>query len=549
MATLKPILGVDLRVNSVKVVEIEPGKEGLILKNWGLTEIPYNLIDKHPQKEDAQAETLRKLINTRKIKTRDAAVVIGGNDVFVRLFTLTEVTKTELAEVIKWKFAEEIPFPIEEALIDFYPLPRSTTGLSEKKEYIAACINARLYRELEYIIRKAGLNLTALTILPDCLHQVFDQAIVDEKAKIISLMYMGKRTTNISIYKDDNLEFNRELSIGGENITLAMSGVLVSAEGRVEISPEEAEKIKLEHGIPIDVEKYPKLSEIPVSQLQAMVRPALERVQDEIMRTFEYYKGQTGEAAIERILITGGSSMTINLTDFLSDGLGIPVITPDAMLSLQYDEKLEDKPALEKVVPRLAAALGAALIGPTKINLLPEERKHRFKTISHKFLKPQYLVPVFVALLLLVYGVVWLQAYSLRNQVADMKAKLKRYQPKLRALDMIEQARQDEARRKKIYESYGEKKLQLPLVFREISRLIPDSVYINVLNMTPTTIHLWGTAFEAGDTAENILSQFVISLSTSPFFEDVKLIQAIKNYDYYQEAFNFEILAQVKIGE
>ena len=89
MATVKPILGVDLRVNSVKVVEIESQKEGTILKNWGLTEIPDNLIDKHPQKEDAQVEALRKLINTRKIKTKDAAVVIGGSDVYVRLFTLT----------------------------------------------------------------------------------------------------------------------------------------------------------------------------------------------------------------------------------------------------------------------------------------------------------------------------------------------------------------------------------------------------------------------------------------------------------------------------
>jgi type IV pilus assembly protein PilM len=547
MAVIKTFLGIDLRVNSVKVVEVEKGPQGEIIKNWGLTEIPYDLVDKHPQKEDAQAEALQKLLKTRKIKTKDAVVVVGGNDVYVKLFTLAEIAKTELAEVIKWKFAEEIPFPIEEGLIDFYTLPRAATTFSEKKEYLAACINQKLYREIEYIIRKAGLNLAAVTILPDALQKVFEPEMIKERDKIITLMYMGKRTTNLSIFKDINLEFNRELSIGGENITLAMSGVLVSAEGRVEISPEEAEKIKIEHGIPLDVEKYPKFAEIPVTQLQAMVRPALERGQDEITRTFEYYKGQTGEAAIDKILITGGSSMTINLVEFLAEGLGIPVVRANVLEQRLIDDKIEDKPALEKVLPRLASAFGAALVGDTKINLLPEERKYRWRTITQKFIKPQYIVPIFVALLLLVYGYFWSQAFTLQSEIGRMEETMKRYQPKLASLDIIEKATQEEQKRKQVYESYGEKRTKFPQLFKELSQLTPRSVVLSVLNMTPTEIHFWGTAFEDSDTAENVLSLFVIKLSNSDYFDDVKLIQATKNYDYIQQGFNFEIISQVSM--
>lgn len=547
MTATKTILGIDLRVNSVKVVEIEQGKDGIILKNWGLTEIPYDLVDKHPQKEDAQGEALRKLVQTRKIKTKDAAVVVGGSEVYVRLFTLAEVSQAELAEVIKWKFAEEIPFPVEEALFDFYPLPRSTDALSEKKEYIAACINLRLYNEIEDIIRKAGLNLTAVTILPDSLQKVFENEVAKEEDKIVSLIYMGKRTTNISILKGENLEFNRELSIGGENITLAMSGVLVSADGRVEISPEEAEKIKVEHGIPIDIEKYPKFGEIPISQLQAMVRPALERVQDEITRTFEYYKGQTGEAAIDKILISGGSSLTINLIDFLSEGLGLPVVTPNIMEGREYDEKLEGKATLEKVLPRMSAAIGAALVGATKINLLPEEKKHHFKSLVQKFIKPQYVIPVFVALLVIIYGIFWLQAYLLQNEISDIKQQLKKFQPRIATLEILEKATKEKERRRMIFQSYSEKRTKMPAIFREISRIIPNSVFISVLNMTPGEIHIWGTAFSTHDTAENNLSRFVLALSASDYFQEVQLIQAIKNFDYSRDAFNFEVVAEIKI--
>jgi len=521
MPSTGTILGIDLRVTSVKVVEIERGKERTVLKSWGLTEVPYSLVDKHPQKEDAQAQALRKLLQTRKIKTREASVVVGGGDVY-------------------------IPFPVEEALIDFYPLPKREP-LAETRDYVAACINLKTFREIEYIIRRAGLRLVSISVMSDSLEKAFQSRVMEEKNKIVSLIYMGKRTTNISIFKDGNLEFNRELNIGGENITLAMSGVLVSAEGRVEISPDEAEKIKVEHGIPVEVEKYPKLEEIPISQLQAMVRPALERVQDEIMRTFEYYKGQTGEAAIHKIYLTGGSAMTINLVDFLSEGLGTPVLVPDVMEGRIYSEKLPDKAALEKVVMRLSAAIGAALLAGEKVNLMPEEVKHHFKVLVQKYSKPQYLVPAFVVALLLFYGVFWYQAYSLNQELKSIQKKLEQYKPRIASLNVLEKAAIAEEKKRLEFMAGREKGTKMPLVFEEISRLIPRSVFINSLNLTPSELHMWGTAFEIGDTAENILSRFVLALSASEFFGDVELVQAVKNYEYLQDAFNFEIVAKMTI--
>jgi type IV pilus assembly protein PilM len=546
MPTARSILGLDLRVNSVKVVEIEHRKEGTFLNNWGLAEVPYNLVDKHPQKEDAQAEALRKLIHSRKIKTRDAAVVVGGADVFVRLYTLDGVGKAEVADVVKWKLAEELPFPVEEALIDYYPLPKSP-GAEEKNDYIAACINIKLFKELHHVVRKAGLRLVAVTVLPDTLHEVFKKQIPKEQEKITSLVYMGKRTTNISIFKGENLEFNRELNIGGENITLAMSGVLVSADGRVEITPEEAEKIKSEHGVPVDVEKYPKLADIPVTQLQAMVRPALERIQDEVMRTFEYYRGQTGEAAVEKIILTGGSSLTINLVGFLSEGLGIPVNTPSAMEGRKYAAGLSDKAELEKVLPRLSTCIGTALVADRKLNLVPEEIKHYWKVMAQKVLKPQYVVSALVGILALLYLIFWMLETSLRNELVYVEQKLKEYRPRIATLDVLVQTAEEEKKRQLILESYGEKRTKMPRLFREISRVVPSSVYIDTLNMTPAKLRIWGTVIGVGDTAENVMSQFVLALSSSDYFENVKLIQALKNYDYVQNAFNFEIVADIKI--
>jgi type IV pilus assembly protein PilM len=526
MPSSKSILGIDLRVTSVKVVEIEKGA----FKNWGMTEVPHQLIDKHPQLEDAKADALRKIIQTNQIKSREAVAVVGGADTFVKVFTLSELPRGEIAEAIKWKFAEETPFPAEESLFDFYALPKSAAP-TEKVDYAAACISRRLFLEVQYITRRAGLRLVGITVLPEALQELYREEITKTEQKIISIIYLGKRTTNISIFRNGNFDFNRELSIGGENITLAMSGILVSPEGKVEVTPEQAEKIKTEHGVPINLETYPSLGNIPLTQLQAMVRPALEKIQTEISRTFEYYKGQTGEAAINRVILTGGSSLTPNLKEFLGEALGIPVVTPEVV---------------PKLHPRLSAALGAARTDLRRLNLVPEEIKHRWKILGQKLTRPQVLLPSCIGLLALIYFSFWLQAAVLRNELANIQKKLEAHKPRLARLEAIQQASQEEEKIKLAFRSYEEKSTRLPLILEELSRFIPESAFLTRLNLSPNEIHLFGTIFKKGDAAENILSRYVLALSRSPVFDDVQLVQATKNYDYTIEAFNFEIVAKVK---
>ncbi len=527
---LKNLLGIDLRVTSVKVVEIEKKDSEFVLKNWGLTEVPYQLVDKHPQLEDAKAEALRKLIQTGKIRARDAVVVAGGPDTFVKLFALSELPRAEAAQAIRWKLAEEITYPIEEAIFDFYPIPRGE-AFTEKMDYFAACIPRKLYLETLYIVNKAGLRLTGITVLPDALQELFRPEISKAEEKIISLIYMGKRTTNISIFRRGEFEFNRELSIGGETITRAMAGILVSPEGRVEVTPEEAERIKVEYGVPTDLESFPKLGEIPLGQLQAMVRPALEKMQSEIARTFEYYKGQTGEGAINKILLTGGSSLTPHLKEFLSEGLGIEIACPEP---------------LPKLNPRLSATLGAALSSARRINLVPEDIKHRWKLLAKKFFKPQFLVSSFTGVLALVYLFFWLQAFGLQQELNRIQRKLDEYKPRIARLDAIERATKEEEKRRLTIRTFEQKRNKVPRIFEEISRLIPQSANLSSLNLSPADIHFWGVVFKKDEAPETILSRFVLRLSGSPLFQGVQLVQAVKNNDYGTEAFNFEIAGKIR---
>src|SRR3989339_188592 len=337
------MIGIDLRVTVVKVVEVEKLDNGPVIKNWGMDEVPFELLDKHPQLEEAKTAVLKQLVQSKKIKGTEAVLVLGGPETFVKLFTIPQLSQEETAQAINWKLAEEIPYPIESALVDYYPLPNSDPA-GGKNDYVAACISKKMYLEAQSIISRAGLKLVGITILPEALQALYHPDLTGEGNKIASIIYMGKRSTNISLFRNGNFEFNRELAIGGETITQAMSGQVMTDAGQVEITSAEAEKLKTENGIPIETVNYPNIKDIPATQLQAMVRPALEKIQAEISRTFEYYKGQTGEGTINKIIFTGGSTLTPNLKEFIGDGLGIPLTLPTTQPNLD---------------PRLSAAVGA----------------------------------------------------------------------------------------------------------------------------------------------------------------------------------------------
>ncbi|MBU0629597.1 MAG: type IV pilus assembly protein PilM [Candidatus Margulisbacteria bacterium] len=523
-------LGIDLRVSSVKVVEVEITEQGPTIKKWGITEIPAKLQD-HPEVENAKADALRKLLDVHGIKAKEAYVAAGGELSAVKLVSLVGVGESEVAEAIRWKFTQEIPFPIEEAIIDFYPLPKEKTPAGDRTNYVAACLSSKTYHQYQHILSKAGLNLAGINVLPLALQELYQEELAKSADKLVAVIYLGKKSTNISIFRKGIFEFNRDLPIGGDAITLAMSGIIVSAEGKAEISLDEAEKIKMAYGIPINAENFPKVRELPISQLQAMVRPALEKVLGEIARTIEYYKGQSGEATVNKIILTGGSSLTPNFKEFLEAGLGIPIEIP----KLKFDHN-----------PRLSAAIGAVLAGKNKINLLPDDVKNRWKLISSKLSRPVVIFPAFFGVLAAVYLIFWAQAVLLQQDNNYLNARLTYYQPRLTRFSQLEKDSAEEEQKRLMMTSFKEKRTQIPRVFEELSNYIPVSVTINSIKMTINSLHLWGTAYKYNDSAENILSYFVLNLSTSPVLEDVQLVQAVKNYQHNVESFNFEIVGRIK---
>jgi type IV pilus assembly protein PilM len=538
----KSILGIDLRVCSVKVVELRKGSRGYILTGWGMEDVPFDLVDKHPEKEVAQAKVIQKILAVNRIRTREAVVVVGGGDVVVRQISMPPVSYAEAKEAIKWKMKDEITYPLEEAVVDFIPVSKPVPGKAEI-DYLAAVAHKSTINYTLEIARLAGLRLAAVIPVPLALKELYGKQLV--KGGVTSLIYMGRRTTNISFLKDEKLQLNREVPLGGEDITRAMTSLMVSEEGRLELKYEEAEKIKKEYGIPIDLTTYPKLGDIPISHLQAVMRPALEKMEDEILRTVEYYRGIAGEAVFQKVIMTGGASNTPHLLEFLKMGLDMPFETVDSLSDIIVDAKVREKGALTLAAAQLAAALGAAESSYTKgLNLLPEEIREKWRILVRKHFNPIETSIALVLLMVLVYLYMLWQSSALRTEIAIVKKKIDNLKPRLARLEEMEKARREEEGRKGIFQTIESTRIKIPVVMEEVSLNLPAAVILNSISIVEASrqVRLSGTVFGKGDSPENILSRFIIDLSAAPSFDKVELISATKAENFAYPAFSFEIV-------
>lgn len=540
------ILGIDLRVCSVKVVELKYSPQGYILTGWGMDEVSYDLAEKHPEREVAQAKALQNILSTNRIKTKEAVMVVGGGDVVVKRISMPALSHKEAYEAVKWKLKDEINFPLEAAVVSFVRTGKSPSSGSAEQEYIAAVAHRDTVNRALEIAALVGLKLISVIPVPLALSEIYREEIAQE---VVSVIYMGRRTTNIGFFRDGILQFNREVPLGGEDITRAMTSLLVSEEGRLELKYDEAEKIKREHGIPLDISTYPQLKNIPITHLQAVMRPALEKIQDEILRTIEYFKGQIGEVGIQKLFLTGGASKTPHFMEFLSSGLGLKMEAVDPLSKVTLDADLQGLTALKQSGQQLSAALGAAFSARTKgLNLLPEEVRDRWKTLIRKHLNPVEISSVFTGLVLLLYLFIMWQTSSLQSNIKTVKGKIETLKPQLLRLEALERAMKEEEGRRGIFKSVELSRIKIPRVLMDLSLNLPRAILINGLNFSETEkkLRLTGTVFAVDGAPENILSNFILNLSTAPSFEKVELISAVKNTNYALEAYDFEVLGLIK---
>jgi type IV pilus assembly protein PilM len=559
------MIGLDIGSHSIKLVGLRTTSKGAFLTHLGIKEISPK-----GNKEDVAyiSQILKTLVSEVGLKTKKVNLIVSGSGVNIQRITIPFMPRAELKEAVRWEIKEHLPFPVETAQIDFHILGEIIEENVKKLDLmVVACPNHLIDQTLS-IVRGAGLQPIHLDVGPFALWNAFGEWGQTKEAEEVALIDLGADKTGIHFFKGENLQFYREVTPAGADITRAIMDGLGSGE-ESKVLYEKAENIKEMLGISSEgsQESIPDAS-INVSKIIFYMRPVLERMAAEIGRSLDYYKNQFNVDRIDRILLTGGGAHLKNFSSYLQKELRLLVEQFNPLREILFDSKKIDAEILDQMGSRFTVAAGVALPQPKRIELLPAIEPIITKARIVKAIP--ILAPLIALLIFLV--IIW----NMSTQVASIKrerdakmgkvANIETLQAKLDALKEEEKKLKEELSR---FPSSLMVSVPHGKILKEITHIVPDSVTLKLLSVQAKgkslkrevqasksqegesqkdqdmELHIKGLAFGSDIHFLTALAHIIGGLDKSPIFKNAKLMSADENKLYNRPGAEFEIVCDI----
>src|SRR4030042_6011527 len=160
----KEVVGLDIGSSSIKLVELTEGKNGFKLQNLALSSLPPEaIVDGALMDSVTIVDTIRDLITTSKIKTKDVVTSVSGHSVIVKKISLPFMTEAELEESIRWEAERYIPFDINDVNIDFQTFGSNPEN-QEVMDVVLVAAKKDIINDYVSVIMESGLNPVIIDI-------------------------------------------------------------------------------------------------------------------------------------------------------------------------------------------------------------------------------------------------------------------------------------------------------------------------------------------------------------------------------------------------
>ena len=337
------LVGLDIGSHSVKLVEIDDSKKGLILKNFGIIGLPQNAIVEGSVKEmEIVSAAIKNLYKNLKIKNKNVATSISGYSVIVKKISIDQREESELESTIHEEAEQYIPFDISDVNLDFQILGESESNPNQMNVFLVAAKKAMLDDYIN-MMNLAGLNPCIFDVESFALQNSFE-ASYDAQNQDVALIDIGASKTSLNILKNAASVFMRDVSLGCGQINQKIMSL-------IECSFEEAEQLK--YGNTPD-----KLSP---DDLKGIVSSVVADWCTEIRRALDFFYSTYPEDRIKRIILSGGGANIGEFRDLLATEASADVEMINPFQNFFIENKKLDEAFIKQVAPQAAICMGLAM--------------------------------------------------------------------------------------------------------------------------------------------------------------------------------------------
>ena len=308
---INELVGIDIGTMSIKICTLKNLKGFFTVENVILKTYEQDLLnDGHIVDIDFLANELKMLFTENKIKSRNVACALSSYSVISKKITIPFLREEELENTIGTEVENAIPFPMRDIYYNYYVM-----GVDPEKQNMMDVKIVAAKKEIidAYI---AAFNMADLTLqLLDV--DIFDvsnlvEQIYSPKEHSVVIVDIGASVANIAILNGENIEFTREILMGGKYLTN-----LIQKSARLGYKDAEEKKLSADSNIAYLFEDF------------------IFNIASEINKTVRFYLATKPKENIGMIYITGGSSLLPGLKEKIVEDTGIQVEVIDPFLLVQ----------------------------------------------------------------------------------------------------------------------------------------------------------------------------------------------------------------------
>jgi type IV pilus assembly protein PilM len=342
-------IGLDIGSSAVRAVQLSRTRGGApTLDRLGQVVLePETVVDGVVHDSAALTAALRILWQQFGFKGRKVVIGLANQQVVVRLVDLPRIPEGEqFGPLLRSHAAEHLPMPLDEVEFD-HVLVEQLNGPDGTPQMRVLLVAADKLVVATTVDAVKAAKLRPLHVDLDAFAQI--RALRNPVATAErfgpgegeAIVNAGAHLTSVVVHTNGTPRFVRTVAVGGEDVTESLAAAF-------DLDWEAAETIK-------------SVAPGASSPYTALLEERIGAVVEEVRSSLAYYGTLPGSVGVERLVLTGGSSLIPGLGERLSRSLRVDVVEGRPFRSVTVGDVQLSPAELDAAQPFFAVAVGLAL--------------------------------------------------------------------------------------------------------------------------------------------------------------------------------------------
>jgi type IV pilus assembly protein PilM len=310
----KPVVGLDIEPSAVTAAQVSVNGSISIDRAATVPLEPGIVRDGEVADVDGLAEALRTLYRENKGLDKRVRIGIANAKIVVRTLELPPIAdRKELETAVRFQAQDQIPMPLDAAVLDFQPLDVVDTDEGPRQRVLLVAARRDMVDKVMAAARGAGLRPEGIDLAAFAMIRALHRPGPAEPVMYLAVGGL----TNLAVAVGSRCLFTRVVGGGTEALAIELA---------------ERKGLTLDHsrawldhvGLRAPVQEISG-DEAIVSEARLVLQDGVRRIAVEARNSLDFHTAQDAAPRVERVVLTGGALSVPGFGEALGAELGLPV--------------------------------------------------------------------------------------------------------------------------------------------------------------------------------------------------------------------------------